>query len=108
MMMSRASPPILISRRRRWSASAPHKMACNSVGAQSFASSVRVLGVDPGTIRTGWGVIERKGRALEFRAAGVISTRGFHSLPERLRVIYTGLVDLIHDWSPQVLSLEKA
>jgi crossover junction endodeoxyribonuclease RuvC len=78
------------------------------VGAQFFAPSFRVLGVDPGTIRTGWGVIERKGRALEFRAAGVISTRGFHSLPERLRVIYAGLVDLIHDWSPQVFSLEKA
>jgi crossover junction endodeoxyribonuclease RuvC len=78
------------------------------VGAQLFAPSVRVLGVDPGTIRTGWGVIERKGRALEFRAAGVISTRGFHSLPERLRVIYTGLVGLIDDWSPQVFSLEKA
>src|SRR5262245_34155266 len=78
------------------------------VGAQLSAPSFRVLGVDPGTIRTGWGVIERRYRALEFRAAGVITTRGFHSLPERLRVIYTGLVDVIHDWEPHVLSLEKA
>ncbi|MBI3799592.1 MAG: crossover junction endodeoxyribonuclease RuvC [Deltaproteobacteria bacterium] len=78
------------------------------MGVQFSAPSLRVLGVDPGTLHTGWGVIERKGRTLEFRAAGVISTRGFHSLPERLRVIYTGLVDVIHDWEPQVLSLEKA
>ena len=78
------------------------------VGAQLSLSPLRVLGVDPGTIRTGWGVIERRGRALEFRAAGVITTRGFRSLPERLRVIYTGLVDVIHDWGPHVLSLEKA
>jgi len=78
------------------------------VGAQRSAPSLRVLGVDPGTIRTGWGVIERKGQALEFRAAGVITTRGFHSLPERLRVIYTGLVNVIHGWGPHVLSLEKA
>jgi len=78
------------------------------VGAQLSAPSFRVLGVDPGTIRTGWGVIERRDRALEFRAAGVITTRGFHSLPERLRVIYTGLIDVIHDWGPHVLSLEKA
>ena len=78
------------------------------VGAHLSVPSLRVLGVDPGTIRTGWGVIERKGRTLEFRAAGVITTRGFRSLPERLRVIYAGLVDVIHDWGPHVLSLEKA
>jgi crossover junction endodeoxyribonuclease RuvC len=45
---------------------------------------------------------------LEFRAAGVITARGFRSLPERLRVIYTGLVDVIYHWSPHTLSLEKA
>ena len=78
------------------------------MGAQLSPSSLRVLGVDPGTVRTGWGVIERRGRSLEFRAAGVIATRGFHSLPERLRVIYTGLVEVIHNWTPHVLSLEKA
>jgi len=78
------------------------------VGAQLSIPSLRVLGVDPGTVRTGWGVIERTGRTIEFRAGGVISTRGFHALPERLRVVYTGLVEVIHIWAPQVLSLEKA
>ncbi len=78
------------------------------MGVQLTNSSVRVLGVDPGTIRTGWGVIERTGRAIKFRAAGVITTRGFHSLPERLRIVHAGLVDVIHTWAPHVLSLEKA
>ena len=78
------------------------------MGAQSPPSSLRVLGVDPGTLRTGWGVVERAGRSVEFRAAGVLSTRGFHSLPERLRIIYAGLVEVIHTWTPHVLSLEKA
>ena len=59
-------------------------------------------------MRTGWGIVERKGRALEFRAAGVITAKGFHSLPERLRVIYAGLVEVIDNCAPQVLSLEKA
>ncbi len=72
------------------------------------APPLRVLGVDPGTVRTGWGIVERKGRALEFRAAGVITAKGFHSLPERLRVIYAGLVEVIDNCAPQVLSLEKA
>jgi crossover junction endodeoxyribonuclease RuvC len=56
----------------------------------------------------GWGVLERTGRAVRFCAAGVLTPEGFHSLPERLRVIYAGLVEVIHLYTPQVLSLEKA
>jgi crossover junction endodeoxyribonuclease RuvC len=78
------------------------------VGAPLVVPSLRVLGVDPGTIHTGWGVIERTGRSVKFCAAGVVSTQGFRSLPERLRSIYSGLVEVIHTWAPQVLSLEKA
>lgn len=79
-----------------------------TVGAQLSTPSLRVLGVDPGTIRTGWGVIERTGRSVQFCAGGVLSTQGFYSLPERLRIIYTGLVEVIHTWAPHALSLEKA
>jgi crossover junction endodeoxyribonuclease RuvC len=53
-------------------------------------------------------VIERKGRTPTFCAAGVITAKGFRSLPERLRLIYAGLVEVIDQWQPQVLSLEKA
>jgi crossover junction endodeoxyribonuclease RuvC len=45
---------------------------------------------------------------IEFRAAGVLTAKGFHSLPERLRIIYAGMVEVIHTYAPQVLSLEKA
>lgn len=69
---------------------------------------LRVLGVDPGTIRTGWGVIERRGQKLEFHAGGTIIPKGFHSLHERLRVIHTGVVEVIDRWQPHVLSIEKA
>jgi crossover junction endodeoxyribonuclease RuvC len=78
------------------------------VSAQLTNASIRVLGVDPGTLRTGWGVVERTGRTIKFCAAGVITTRGFHSLPERLRVVHAGLVEVIHTWAPHVFSLEKA
>jgi crossover junction endodeoxyribonuclease RuvC len=53
-------------------------------------------------------VIERKGRNLSFRAAGVLTSKGFHSLPERLRVVHAGIVDVIQTYAPHVLSLEKA
>lgn len=78
------------------------------MGERTVSPSLCVLGIDPGTLRTGWGVIERKGRTLSFRAAGVLSTKGFHSLPERLRVIHAGIVAIIQAYTPHVLSLEKA
>ena len=68
----------------------------------------RVLGVDPGTRQTGWGIIDRRGRNLAFCAGGVISTTGFSSLPERLRVVHAGIAEVIEQWTPHTLSLEKA
>jgi crossover junction endodeoxyribonuclease RuvC len=78
------------------------------VGERTVSPSLRVLGIDPGTLRTGWGIIERRGRSLSFRAAGVLTAKGFHSLPERLRLIHAGIVEVIQTYAPQVLSLEKA
>jgi crossover junction endodeoxyribonuclease RuvC len=78
------------------------------VSTQRSEAPVRVLGIDPGTVRTGWGVIERRERVLHFCAAGTITTTGFHSLPERLRLIHTGIVSVINAWTPHILSLEKA
>ncbi len=68
----------------------------------------RVLGVDPGTLRTGWGIVDRQGRNIAFCAGGLVSTAGFSSLPERLRVVYAGIVEVIERWTPHTLSLEKA
>ena len=78
------------------------------MGAQRSELSLRVLGVDPGTLRAGWGVVERRGQKLEFCAAGTIIPKGFHSLHERLRVIHSGIVEVIDRWRPHILSLEKA
>jgi crossover junction endodeoxyribonuclease RuvC len=78
------------------------------VGERTAPPILRVLGIDPGTLRTGWGVIERRGRTLSFCAAGVLTPKGFHSLPERLRIIYAGVTEILQTYTPQVLSLEKA
>ncbi len=69
---------------------------------------LRVLGVDPGTVTAGWGVVERRGPTFLFLAGGAIRARRFRSLPERLRVIYSGIMEVVQEWTPQVLSLEKA
>lgn len=67
-----------------------------------------MLGIDPGTLRTGWGVIEKTRRGLTFCAGDVVSVKGFRSLPERLRLIHEEIVAVIDRWTPHVLSLEKA
>ncbi|MFQ6045573.1 MAG: crossover junction endodeoxyribonuclease RuvC [Gemmatimonadales bacterium] len=71
--------------------------------------SVRVLGVDPGTSVTGYGVLEpvdgRPGRLLE---CGVIRTDARAKLWRRLDVLYEGLCELIERHRPTTLALETA
>jgi crossover junction endodeoxyribonuclease RuvC len=65
-----------------------------------------VLGVDPGTIRTGWGVVRRAGPRLVGVAAGVIHARADAELPERLRVIHDGLRAVIAEHAPSCMAVE--
>ncbi|MFN8626648.1 MAG: crossover junction endodeoxyribonuclease RuvC [Candidatus Binatia bacterium] len=66
---------------------------------------MRVLGVDPGTVATGWGVIEEVDRRLRYVAGGVIRNRG--PLPQRLARIYGEIQQVLSTFAPAWLSLEK-
>jgi len=68
---------------------------------------VRVLGVDPGTAITGWGVVEGDGDALQMIAGGVITTPAGTPLPQRLQVIYRELTQLIEQWRPESAAIEE-
>lgn len=65
-----------------------------------------VLGVDPGTVRTGWGVVRRAGPRLVGIAAGVIRADERAELPERLRVIHDGLLAVIAEHAPSSMAVE--
>jgi len=65
-----------------------------------------VLGVDPGTVITGWGVIDVRGGALRHVASGTIRA-GRGEVASRLGVIYTALGNVMREHSPDVLSLER-
>jgi crossover junction endodeoxyribonuclease RuvC len=65
-----------------------------------------VLGVDPGTIITGWGVVQRQGGRLQGVAAGVIRAVSQPDLPARLRVIYAELVRVIEQYQPAAMAVE--
>jgi crossover junction endodeoxyribonuclease RuvC len=67
-----------------------------------------VLGVDPGTAVTGYGVVARTGDgAVSLLECGVIRTHPRAPLPERLRDIYQGIAEVVERASPSVLAVES-
>jgi crossover junction endodeoxyribonuclease RuvC len=64
------------------------------------------LGVDPGSIRTGWGVIERQGPRLRFIAAGTIDAGRDSDMPARLREIHAELQAVISRHAPVEMAVE--
>ena len=68
---------------------------------------MRVLGFDPGTATTGYGVVEGKGNKLTHIAHGVITTPAGDHFAERLETIYNEVVDLIKLHAPQAIAIEE-
>ncbi|MDQ8700766.1 crossover junction endodeoxyribonuclease RuvC [Hyphomicrobium sp. LHD-15] len=56
---------------------------------------VRIIGIDPGLRRTGWGVIESDGVRLSYVSSGLITSTSDEDLAYRLREIYEGLSSVI-------------
>jgi crossover junction endodeoxyribonuclease RuvC len=66
-----------------------------------------VLGIDPGTRITGWGVIEKRGMTLVHVDNGAIITRSRDPLIDRLKVIHDGLMEVIERHGPTVGGIES-
>ncbi len=66
---------------------------------------MRVLGVDPGTVTTGWGVIDEVDRGLRYAGGGLIRARG--ALPQRLAHVYEHTRRILAEFTPDCVSLEK-
>ena len=69
---------------------------------------VRVLGVDPGTVVTGFGVIDQRGNALAHVHSGVIRPGRSGPMHERLAMIHRGVDELIREYHPDVMAVEEA
>ena len=67
-----------------------------------------VLGVDPGTLVTGFGVVARKGTTLRLLASGTITSSSGSSIPERLHTIYTRLRHVLAVHHPDEFAIESA
>lgn len=68
---------------------------------------MRVLGVDPGTWKTGVGVIEAQGNRYQLVFETVIAVKGDPPLSKRLFQIYQGISACIQEYKPDVLALEN-
>jgi len=67
-----------------------------------------VLGVDPGTLVTGFGVVSRRGTALRLLASGTIANPSSCSIAERLRAIYERLLQILSTYAPDEFAIESA
>ena len=69
---------------------------------------MRILGIDPGLQRTGFGVIDCEGPRMAYVASGTISTleaaRG--DLPARLKIIFEGVCEVVQAYQPDCASAE--
>jgi len=70
-------------------------------------SALRVLGLDPGSRHTGWGVIERSGATLRALAWGRLSPRADLELGQRLGEIVAGLERVLAEHRPARVAVER-
>lgn len=66
----------------------------------------RILGIDPGSVKTGFGIIEIEGRRIHYVTSGVIRLKQ-KSAPERLGVIFESVQELIQEYKPNQMAVEE-
>lgn len=95
-------------RTRSWRAFEPGAARAPAYIAGVDAAGLRILGLDPGSRRTGYGVIERRGADWVHVAHGCVTVAtAQESLPERLRVIFESLRELIATHVPGEVAIER-
>jgi len=68
---------------------------------------MRILGIDPGTRITGYGIIDVEGNRLRHVENGIVATRSNQPLADRLKIIYDGLQQVIATHDPAEMSIEQ-
>lgn len=66
-----------------------------------------ILGIDPGTATTGWGLVKIENNSLQLLDFGLIETEKNGKPPERLLNIHKQITKIINDFKPDVMAIEK-
>ena len=69
---------------------------------------VRILGIDPGLARMGWGAIDMAGTRLSHVAHGVLTSNAQSGLGSRLLALHGALTEIIAELAPHCIALEQA
>jgi crossover junction endodeoxyribonuclease RuvC len=72
-----------------------------------ISAPIRILGIDPGLRRTGWGIVEAKGNALAFIAAGSVTSAADGELAGRLAELFDGLSAVMARHAPEEAAVEQ-
>ncbi len=68
---------------------------------------VRILGLDPGLRKTGWGVITCEGTKLSYVACGVVTSDGDLPLALRLKQLHDRITEVVTAWDPDEVAVEE-
>jgi crossover junction endodeoxyribonuclease RuvC len=71
------------------------------------SGAIRIIGIDPGLRRTGWGIVEAEGVRLSYVASGLVASDSDVDLGYRLRALYEGLIGVILSYAPQEAAIEE-
>jgi crossover junction endodeoxyribonuclease RuvC len=72
-----------------------------------MSETIRIIGLDPGLQRTGWGVIDVAGNRLSFVASGTITSETGEELARRLAGLYDGIAAVVAAWQPDEAAVEE-
>jgi crossover junction endodeoxyribonuclease RuvC len=78
-----------------------------SIKLPTMHNTIRIIGIDPGLRRTGWGIIDTLGNSLRFVASGTVTSDGDMDLASRLCQLHDGLSDVIHAHKPDEAAVEQ-
>ena len=72
-----------------------------------MSTPVRILGIDPGLRRTGWGIVTATGTKLAYGDCGVVTSDGDLPLALRLRELYEGISRIVSGFQPDEVAVEE-
>jgi crossover junction endodeoxyribonuclease RuvC len=72
-----------------------------------MGEAIRIIGIDPGLRRTGWGIIDSVGNSLRFVASGTVRSDDKAPLATRLCQLHDGLAEVLHQTMPHEAAVEQ-
>jgi crossover junction endodeoxyribonuclease RuvC len=73
----------------------------------AMANPIRILGIDPGLRRTGWGLVTIEGTRLGYVACGIVTSDDKAALAIRLTQLHEGLTAIVRELAPDEAAVEE-